>query len=114
MSSLPVTGNLPRDAHRNAIQGAGSVAWADATGTPITTPVAADTTEIALIAPSKAIRLYVKPLTAAINFLNATGGAYYISLAANQTHSIPCAAGVTRYFGRPSSTAVEFIYELLD
>lgn len=115
MGIIDTTHTLPRDANGEYIQLADAFSMVDATGTPQVSPIATNTTECSVVWPAHAIRLYVYPVSAAMELRGATGvdTSGLAPLPAASWSSIPGKPGDITYFKRTSTTAVNFLFELL-
>lgn len=115
MSGISIIKTLPSDANGKPIPIATGVTMLDATGTPQVSPIAAGTSEIALVWPTNAIRLYVYAASAAVGLRGATGtdGSGLATIPVTSWFSLPGVPGTTTYIKRPNSTAVDFVFEIL-
>ena len=117
MSHRRDAGAMAQDAMNHAVPEWTDFTMFDDAGT-LYSPIVAGTSEIALTAPKQAKgtpgawKLMVRPMTADIQLRGASGidssGLATIDVAS--WFEVPCYPGCTRYFKRPTSTAVEFIF----
>ena len=106
---------LPKDKNNNSIQsGSGFLLNDGGTvgefGTQINSPVGSGTSDVALVWPLNAIKLYVYLPTENGRLKQ---GSNYITIPKQQFCSIPGLPSDSVVIGRPSSTALEFAFEIL-
>lgn len=112
---MAITTTMATDANSNPIQQATGFLLVDGTATPQVSPIAAGTTELALIAPANAISVSIKCLSADAKLRKVAGGATggIFTITQNIDFDVGCKPGDTIYIGRPVSTSVEFAFDII-
>ena len=103
-----------RDANANPIPLSNGFVVADVTGTPITSPIAAAASTITLVWPGTATRLWVRGATQDIRLGVEATVATYVTLTFGEWYAVAGRFGDSVYIGRPNSTVVDFLFEVVD
>lgn len=115
MAVISTVRTLPKDGNNNVLPMAQSFTLTDATGSAQVSPIASGTSEVALVWPSHATRLYVYCTTQPGELRTVAGGASggTAPIPSGIWFSIPGKAGDTTLIGRANATTISFCFELL-
>ena len=98
---------MATDADNRTIQAWPAFTLSDGTGTPQTSPIASNTTDVTLVFPIHAAQLMIK-VTASDAVISSGGGTYL--LPASTDFIIPGVAGDTVVIDRTTATVVYFMF----
>ena len=98
---------MPTDGDNRTIQVFPAFTLSDGTGTPQTSPITTNTTDVALIFPAHACQLMIKVTTSDATVKQ--GSATYL-IPANTDFIIPGVPGDTVTIGRTTTTTVNFMF----
>lgn len=101
---------LPKDKNNNSIQMGSGYLLNDNSSSIQNSPIPDDETDITLVFPANAIKLYIYLPEAAARLKQ---GDNYITIPSAQYFSISGQPGDSVVIGRPASTSIEFVFEIL-
>jgi hypothetical protein len=109
-------GPMAQDANKRELQVASGIQTQDATGTPVTSPIAVPSSSVTTLnVPTNACRLHIIPLTNSVNISEVSNLATYVTAPVGVETVIPCARQSVIYLksNTGAATGTTFYFDII-